>query len=194
MSPPGPVCSLVGPVARSEGDHLGRGGQSVGAGQHCPDALAAVVGEEERTVVLRRVVALLVEGHAGDGGTAGAAGLAGDHLLGVVVGEVRRCDRARAGGVQVLADAQVVSVVPALLGGAFVAGPAEVGHARGRADDAVDLLPGAPADVADPELAGARAEVEAHRVAQTVRHDPARVEIRAARAAGCRARPVRCRG
>ncbi len=50
-----------------------------------------------------------------------------------------------------------------------------------RVDEPVDLLPRGPADIADPDLVRPGPEGEPHRVAQAVRHDPARVGIRAAR-------------
>ena len=142
-----------------------------------PDAVARVVAEEQRVLVGGRERVAGVEGEAGDRRRAGRAGLARDDLLAVVVGEVRRGDRAGALRVERLAAVEVQRVVGA--------------HARRRprstasrscgpastSGDAVDLLPRVPADVAGPDLARARAEGEAERVAEAVGDDPAAVRV-----------------
>ena len=65
---------------------------------------------------------------------------------------------------------------------ALVTRPTEVvDGAVGRRDQAVDLLPRLPADVADPDLVGTRSEREAERVAQPVGDDATRVRIGARR-------------
>ena len=68
---------------------------------------------------------------------------------------------------------------------ALVAGPAEVLDRRGGAGEAVDLLPGVPAHVAEVDVVRARPDREAVRVAQAVAHDPARVRVGARRRSGC---------
>src|SRR5439155_14484004 len=62
--------------------------------------------------------------------------------------------------------------------GSLVARPAEVRRRRaGRCDHAVDLLPGVPADVADPQFVGTRTLGDAERVAQPVPDNAARVGV-----------------
>src|SRR5207253_7757613 len=154
-----------------EGEQLGRIGIAVRAERHRPDAVARVVGEEERAVVRRRVRAAAVEGEAGDRGAAGRARLAGDDLRAVVV-RVERGDDGAA-RVQRLAQVEVRAVVARLPANTLVARPAEVLDGRvARVADLLDLLPRAPADVADPELRRAGPERDPERVAQPVRDDP----------------------
>ena len=142
---PGPTSrstGLAAPATKVARIWPGRAGRR--RPSHHPDAVAGVVGEEQRPVGSRpgRARRLAIEGQPGDRGAAGRAGLAGDHLGAVVVGVVRGGDRAGPGRVQVLADVEVGAVVAALAAGALVAGPAEVGPPGGRVGDAVELLPG----------------------------------------------------
>ena len=105
-----------------------RVGQPVGAGRHDPDALARVIGHEERVLVLDRVVALAIEGQAGDRGTRGRAGVAREDVRRVVlVRDVRRRDRVRR-LIELLADVDVHEVPRRLDGRALVARPTEVLH------------------------------------------------------------------
>ena len=158
----------------------GRVRDPVRVGEHHPDAAARVVGEEQRAVVLARERAAVVELHARQRGAARRAALRGD-LGRVVVGVQRRCDRRRAGRVQVLADVHVQVVVRGVAPRALVTGPAEVLDRRCRTRKAIDLLPGVPAHVADVDVVRAGPDREAVRVAQAVGHDPARVRVRAGR-------------
>ena len=134
------------------------------------------VGEEQGTVVVGRVVRSVLEGDPGDRGAADRARVAGHDLRAVVVG-VERPGLAGS-GIERLAAVQVRSVVAALPAGALVARPAEVlRHAVVDVRDPVDLLPGVPADVADPELLRAGPETEPERVAQAVGDDAAGVVV-----------------
>src|SRR4029453_14091496 len=118
----------------------------------------------------------------GDRGAARRAGLVGDYSAAVMVGEVRGGHRVGAGRVQVLADVEIGAVVAGLAPGALIAGPAEVLHeAVGGIQDAVDLLPVVPTDVAGPQLTAVRAEREAERVALPVGDDPLGVHVGIAR-------------
>src|SRR4029450_4599206 len=133
---------------------------AVAPSRHDPDAIARVVAEEQRAVVGPGVGAAGVEADGGDDrAVVQRAAVATDHrdaVLVVVVG----ADRA-ARGVEVLADVEVGPVVAGLASGALVARPAEVHRGGGRrGGSGVDLLPGVPADVADPQLGGAGAEGE----------------------------------
>ena len=145
-----------------------------------PDAPAVVVGEEEGAVVARgvrrdararsagcstprRTIADAAVPHPSPGTTFAA----------VVVGVHGRLHRARALGVEVLADTDVRAVVSRLTAVALVARPPEVerrGERRG-VGDRVDLLPVVPADVAQPDLVRAAAHGEAERVAHSVGDD-----------------------
>ena len=111
-------------VSRSSGI-----GEPVRARPHRPDAVAGVVGEEERAGVAG-VVAAVVERRPRRGGAPGRAGLAGHDQGRVVPGVVRRRHRSGAGRVQVLADVQIGAVVPRLAACALVARPAEVVRPR----------------------------------------------------------------
>src|SRR5919112_714030 len=74
--------------------------------------------------------------------------------------------------VEVLADVEVGTVVERLLASPLVARPAEVLHVGvGGVGDPVYLLPLGPADVAEPNLFGARTDREAEGVAQPVGDD-----------------------
>ncbi len=157
-----------------------RVGEAVRPRQHHPDAVAGVVGEEERAVVGGREGARLGEGDARDRRAADRAGLAFDHLGRVVVGEVRR--GRGAGAVEALADVEVGEVIAGLRGDALVAGPAEVGGgAARRVGDPVDLLPVVHADVADPGFVGARPDRHPERVSQAEGDDPLLVRVAAGR-------------
>src|SRR5262249_51164204 len=117
-------------------------------------------------------------GEAGDGRAAGAADLAGNDLLAVLVAQIRVGDRSRR-VVEIRADVEAGSLIPRLLREALVAGPAEVLDDRvARVADAVDLFPRVPADVTDPELARSGTRRDAERVAQAVRDDAARGRVR----------------
>ena len=117
----------------------------------------------------------------GHGGAPRRARFTRDDLRAVVVGVVRAGDRARL--VEVLADVQVCAVVAGLAPLALVAGPAEVldviEPGTERIHQAVDLLPGIPADITRPDLVRAGAHVDAEGVSEAVGDDPARVRIRA---------------
>jgi hypothetical protein len=93
-----------------------------------------------------------------------------------VVGEVG--SRRSSLGIEGFAEIQIQVVVGELLVRPFVAGPPVVPERRERAQP-VDLLPAVPADVADPDLGGARARREPERVAQAHRHDATRVRVAA---------------
>ena len=138
---------------------------------HHPDAIAGIIGEEERAVVGARIgsSAVELEREPGDRRASRRTCLGRDDLVAVVVREVR----ARLGGgvvVEVLTDVQVGAVVSRLTRVPFVAGPPEVvdGAVSGSRNP-VDLLPVAPADVADPDLVRTGPQGEAERVPQTVR-------------------------
>src|SRR5690606_16806777 len=153
--------------------------QPVGAALHGPDASAGAVGEEQRTGVGGRVVAVGFERDAADRRVAGRAAVAGHDVVVVVVGVVGRL---LAGGVQRLAQVQVRPVVSGLPLDPLVARPAEVLHgAVGGVRDAVDLLPLVPADVANPQFTGAGPEGEAELVAHAVGDHAAFDLVRAAR-------------
>ena len=154
--------------SRDEGAHQAGGGVAVHALGHHPDAVAGVVREEQRAVVLRRVGALPgTEGELDPGHrrAPGRTRLVGNHSRGVVVGEVRRRDHSGR-RVEVLADGQVRAVVAGLSSVALVARPTEVPDLRGRGHETVDLLPVVPPDVTDPELVGAGAFGDPEGVAQ----------------------------
>jgi hypothetical protein len=87
--------------------------------------------------------------------------------------------RRRAGRVEALADVQVELLEGRRPRGALVAGPAAVLDRAEHIRDAVDLLPAAEADVADPQLARLRPERDPERVAEAVQDHTPRVEIRA---------------
>ena len=159
----------------------GRVGRAVRAGEHHPDAVARVVGEEHRALVGGREGAAVVELDAGDRRGADGAVLGG-HLRAVVV-RVQRRARA-AGGVQVAADVEPERLVARLAPAALVARPAVVADLRRDVRDPVDLLPGQPANVARVDVGRARPEGEAERVAQAVGDDPAVVDRAGAGVAG----------
>src|SRR5947208_139167 len=83
-------------------------------------------------------------------------------------------------GIVVEAGAQIQTgaLIAGLRVGSLVAGPAEVLHRPRRAHASIDLLPGVPADVADPDLARSRPEGEAERIAHPVGDDPPRIWAR----------------
>src|SRR4051794_41824068 len=95
--------------------------------------------------------------------------------------------------VQALAQVQVERVVGGLPALALVARPAEVADGR-RVREAVDLLPRVPADVTHPQLAGARPEREAVRVAEAVGDDAPAVCGRGGGRRGVGERGARVRG
>ena len=72
----------------------GRVGEAVGAREHDPDAVARVVGEEQRAVVRGGIRAAGVEGEAGDRRAADGTGLARNDLGACGRSEERQCDRA----------------------------------------------------------------------------------------------------
>src|SRR5262249_58548957 len=97
------------------------------------------------------------------------------HRGAVVVRVVRRCYRSW-GVVEAGTHVQASGLVAALRPDSLVTGPAEVAGSGGsRRGQPVDLLPGVPADIADPELVGARPLGEPERVAQPIGDDPAGV-------------------
>src|SRR5207302_3840172 len=99
----------------------------------------------------------------------------------VVIGVVGRRDRGGTLAVEALAKRQVRAVIAALGGVSLVARPAEVlGDGVGGVGDPVDLLPGAPADVADPQLVGTRPGRDPERIAKAIGDDPAGVRVSAA--------------
>ena len=164
---------------------LDRGGigHAVRAGEHHPDAVPRVVGPEQRVLVGRRERRSGVEGKARDRGADRRRGRGRWAVVGrrdverVAVGHERRFHGIGL-AVERLADVEVQRVVAGLSTRALVAGPAEVHDAaRGRIGDPVDLLPVVPADVAEPDLVGARPEREPERVAEAVGDDPAGVGI-----------------
>ncbi len=166
----------------------GRVRRPVRAGEHDPDAAARVVGEEHRALVGGRERAARVELDARDRGGADRAALGGD--LGAVVVRVQRREGARV-RVQVVADAQADGVVAALAAATLVARPAVVADLRRGVGNAVELLPGQPADVADVGLRGPRPEREAERIAEAVGDDPAGVDVTGAGVGGQRVAGVR---
>ncbi len=151
--------------------------EAVGAAWQHPDALARVVGEEERARVGRRIRAALVEGDAGHRRASARARLAGDDLLVVAVPEVRVPDGPGAGRVQALAQREVGRVVAGLACGSLVARPAEVEDGAGARRDPVQLLDGVPADVAQPHLVRAGPDREPEGIAEAVRDQPALVRV-----------------
>ena len=163
-----------------EDDALVRVGQAVGPGPQRPDAVARVVGEEQRAGVRRRerAAAGRVERQPGER-VAGVRAVLPAHDRGVVVvGPVRGRDRA-ALGVEVLADVEVQRVEAAEPVRALVARPAVVAGRAVRVGVAVDLLPARVADVADPCLAGPRADRQPERVPEPVGDDAPRLQVRA---------------
>ena len=164
--------------SRDEGLAAVRVREPGAAREHGPDAVARVVGEEERSQVARGVVAAVVEGQSGDRGASRWAALAVHDRGGVAVGVVREPDCRRSGAIEVLADVQVRAVVTGLAPVALVAGPPEVvdGGVGDRAE-VVDLLPVVPADVTDPDVVRARADREPEGVAEAVGDDPAGVGV-----------------
>ncbi len=90
---------------------------------------------------------------------------------------------------------EVRLVVAGLRADALVARPAEVlGTESMGSADAVDLLPGVPPHVTDPELIRAGADREPERVAQSLGDDPPGVDVVAERYTGCPAARHRCSG
>ena len=166
--------------------------QSVRAAQHRPDAVAAVVGEEQRPVIGGwEAAGRRREGEAGDRRGADAARLAGHDARLVVVRVVGRRVCGRAGAVERLAEVQVDRVVALQATRALVARPAEVAHRRRWVGHAVDLLPVVPADLAEPDLVGAGTHGDAERVAEAVGDDPAGIGIARARVVRQRVAGVR---
>src|SRR5262249_26074342 len=132
-----------------ERNELAGVGLAVRAGLHGPDAVAGVVGEEQRAVVGARVGAAVFEGQAGYRRAAGRACVGRNDLGRVVVGVVRRIVSRVSRGVQRFAEIEVGAVVAALPRRTLVARPTEVLRDRVVPDrNAVDFLPGVPAYVA----------------------------------------------
>src|SRR5262249_10538651 len=127
--------------------------------------------EEERAVVVRRVAAAGVEGHAADRRTAGAAVVPRRDGVGMVPGKQGLQDGAGV-VVEKVAHVQVGGLEARLDGGALVAGPAEVQDTGRRIRDPVDLLPVVPPDVADPDLVRSRSDRQAKRIPEAVPDDP----------------------
>ena len=95
-----------------------------------------------------------------------------------MVVRVVRPDEASRRGIQRLTEIEVRRLVAALDRRSLVTRPAEIGYRRCKwVRHPVDRLPRVPADVADPQFVGPRANRKAERVAQTVADDPAGVEI-----------------
>ena len=157
---------------------LRRAGQPVRSREHHPDAVARVVGEEERAGVTRRIRTAFVEGEPRDRRPARLA--PGDEIVGVAVRGVGTGRRAGA-CVQRLTHRKVGGVVAAgWRTGALVARPAEVlDNAVVDVGDPIHLFVDRPADVTEPQFLRAGPEREPERVAQTVGDDPARVEVAA---------------
>ena len=117
---------------------------------------------------------------------------------------VWRVHRSCARGVQVLADVEIRAIVARLAAVPLVARPPEVfDRDVSGAQDPIDLFPGVPADIGDPDLGGAGPDREPERVAQSVCHDPLGVRVAGVRIAGRRGsrdrvetedRPVQRRG
>ena len=147
--------------------------------EHHPDAVPRVVGEEQRALIRLRVVAAVVKRQTRDRGAAGRTLFPRHNLVAVVIRKERIEGRACL-VVQVLAQVQVHGFIAWLASDPFVAGPSEVPHGRdGRVVDAIDLFPRIPADVADKQLPRAGPEGKPERIAETVRDDAARVDVRA---------------
>ena len=92
---------------------------------------------------------------------------------------------------RLLPDGHRGRAVAALAARALVARPAVVANLRGRVRDAIELLPGQPADVADVGVGRAGAKREAKRVAEAVGDDPASVLVARARVVAQRVARVR---
>jgi hypothetical protein len=137
-----------------------------------------MVAEEERAVVLRGIPRAGVERDGADhGAIRSRAAVTGNNRSPMRVRVVRR--HGRAGRVEGVAEVQVRRLIPGLPPVPLVAGPAEIRRPHRRVEEAVDLLPIVPADVADPYLVRSRPEDEAERVSHPVGNDPARVRARA---------------
>ena len=147
------------PGRRTSGAWQGSAGRWIPC--HEPDAIAAVIGEEHPTPVRgrERAAGLRVEGEAGGRRAASRAGLAGDHVGAVAVRVDGSGHGTRALGTG-LSHKAGLRRRSRLASDALVARPAEVLD-RGITDigDPVDLLPGVPADVPDPQLVRAGADV-----------------------------------
>ena len=148
---------------------------------HRPDAVAAVVREEQGVVEARRVRAALVERQPRDDrAVERRAAIAREHRAAVRIREARLADRRGRVVVQVVAQRQA-GVVRAL-DVALVARPAEVlDRSRPRVRQPVDLLGVVPADVADPELVRAGPERDPERVAEAGGDDPSGERVRVSR-------------
>ena len=109
-----------------EGDPRRRIGEPAGSGEHDPDAITGVIGEEESTVVGVRERSPRVERETCRRRAPGRAGLAGNDLGAVVVRVERARHCSRTGAVEALADVEVSAVVAALARSPLVARPTEV--------------------------------------------------------------------
>ena len=136
-----------------------------------PDAFPRVVGEEERTVVPRRIGVAAVEREPGD--RAARCGTAHrSRPMAVVVQRLRH--RAR-GGVERLTEVEVDRIEGRLGVGALVARPAEVPDGRRIGD--IQLLPGVHPDVAGVDGARPGLHRDPEGVPQSVRDDALRVRV-----------------
>ena len=169
---------------RGESDTRGRIGIAAAVGEHDPHAPARVVREEERAVVVGRVVAgAPVECHPRDGGTAGRASVPGHHAVAVQVGEERRRrEPLRRADVQPRKKSD----------GALETGPAVIACRRD-VRNSINLFIRTRAHVGHPDVVGAGLDDHAERIAEPVGDDALLVGVGAAEERVSRGRVARRR-